>query len=77
MSTVPHSPSKSDGYAVVQQKRKLIERDCGWAKFIGPIRQVLVRGLKKVDKLLVLKMAAYNLTCIRTLKQIPLRTTWR
>jgi hypothetical protein len=31
---------------------------------------VMVRGLKKVDQLFVLTMAAYNLTRMRTLGQI-------
>jgi hypothetical protein len=34
----------SEGYAVSQQKRKLIEQGFGWGKLIGPIRQVMVRG---------------------------------
>ncbi len=55
-------------------KRKLIEQGFGWAKFIGPICQVMVRGLKKVDQLFVLTMAAYNLTRMRTLEQIRLQT---
>lgn len=67
--------TSSDGYAISQQKRKLIEQGFGWAKFIGPIRQVMVRGLKKVDQLFVLTMAAYNLTRMRTLGQIRPQTT--
>jgi transposase len=74
-SAVPDSVAKSDGYAISQQKRKLIEQGFGWAKFIGPIRQVMVRGLKRVDQLFVLTMAAYNLTRMRTLEQIRLQTT--
>jgi len=74
-SAVPDSVAKSDGYVISQQKRKLIEQGFGWAKFIGPIRQVMVRGLKRVDQLFVLTMAAYNLTRMRTLEQIRLQTT--
>ena len=74
-SAVPDHIAASDGYVISQQKRKLIEQGFGWAKFIGPIRQVMVRGLKKVDQLFVLTMAAYNLTRMRTLEQIRLRTT--
>ena len=74
-SAVPDSAAKSDGCAVSQQKRKLIEQGFGWAKFTGPIRQMMVRGLKKVDQLFVLTMAAYNLTRMRTLEQIRLQTT--
>lgn len=69
-SAVPDSIANSDGYAISQQKRKLIEQGFGWAKLVGPIRQVMVRGLKKVDQLFVLTMAAYNLTRMRTLGQI-------
>jgi transposase len=74
-SAVPEHIATSDGYAISQQKRKLIEQGFGWAKFIGPIRQVMVRGLRKVDQLFVLTMAAYNLTRMRTLEQIRLKTT--
>lgn len=73
-SAVPDSVADSAGYAVSQQKRKLIEQGFGWAKFIGPIRQVMVRGLKKVDQLFVLTMTAYNLTRMRTLGQVRLLT---
>jgi transposase len=73
-SAVPEHVATSDGYAISQQKRKLIEQGFGWAKFIGRIRQVMVRGLKKVDQLFVLTMAAYNLTRMRTLGQVRLRT---
>jgi hypothetical protein len=48
-SAVPGHIAASDGYAISQQKRKLIEQGFGWAKFIGPIRQAMVRGWKKVD----------------------------
>jgi transposase len=74
-SAVPESVAKSDGYTISQQKRKLIEQGFGWAKFIGPIRQVMVRGLKSVDQIFVLTMATYNLTRIYTLEQIRLQTT--
>ena len=56
------------------KKRKLIEQGFGWAKTVGRIRQVMVRGLKKVDQIFVLTMAAYNLTRMRTLGQIRLQT---
>ena len=53
-----------------QQKRKLIKQGFGWAKSIGGIRQVMVRGLKRVDQVFVLTMAAYNLVRMRTLEQL-------
>lgn len=73
-SAVSDSIAASEGYAISQQKRKLIEQGFGWSKFIGPIRQVMVRGLKRVEQLFVLTMAAYNLTRMRTLGQIRLQT---
>ena len=73
-SALPDAVANTEGYAMSQQKRKLIEQGFGWAKFIGPIRQVMVRGLKRVDQLFVLTMAAYNLTRMRSLEQIRLQT---
>jgi transposase len=73
-SAVPDSVAHSEGYAISQQKRKLIEQGFGWAKFIGSMRQVMVRGLEKVDQLFVLTMTAYNLTRMRTLGQVRLQT---
>ena len=72
-SAVPDRIAGSEGYAISQQKRKLIEQGFGWAKMIGSIRQVMVRGLQKVDQLFVLNMAAYNLTRMRTLGQVRLQ----
>jgi transposase len=69
-SAVPDAIAQSKGYAVSQQKRKLIEQGFGWAKTVGGMRQVMVRGLKKVDQMFVLTMAAYNLVRMRTLGQI-------
>jgi transposase len=69
-SAVPDEIATSEGYALSQRKRKLIEQGFGWAKLIGPIRQVMVRGIKKVDQLFVLTMAVYNLVRMRTLGEI-------
>ena len=71
-SAVPSAIAQSEGYAVSQQKRKLIEQGFGWAKTVGGIRQVMVRGLERVDQMFVLTMTAYNLTRMRTLGQIRL-----
>jgi len=69
-SAVPDAIACSAGYAVSQQKRKLIEQGFGWIKTVGRMRQVMVRGLKKVDQMFVLSMAAYNLVRMRSLGQI-------
>lgn len=69
-SAVPDEVANTDGYGISMQKRKLIEQGFGWAKFIGPIRQVMVRGIKKVDQVFMMAMAAYNLVRMRTLGQV-------
>jgi transposase len=55
--------------SVSQRKRKLIERVFGWGKLDRPLRQVKLRGLKRVDWFYRLTMVAYNLLRIRTLIQ--------
>ncbi|QEZ45561.1 IS5 family transposase [Cupriavidus oxalaticus] len=69
-SAVPDEIARSVGYAISQQKRKLIEQGFGWVKTVGRMRQVMVRGLKKVDQMFVLSMAAYNLVRMRSLGQV-------
>jgi transposase len=73
-SAVPDEIATTGGYGISQQKRKLIEQGFGWAKTVGNIGQVMVRGIEKVDQMFVLTMAAYNLTRMRTLGQIRLQT---
>ena len=57
--------------AISQKKRKLIEKVFGWAKLDSVLRQVKVRGLKRVDWFYRLTMAAYNLMRMRRL--IPIQ----
>jgi len=66
-SAIDGRTTRHEGYEVSQHKRKRIEQSFGWAKQIGPMRQVMVRGLDKVSQLFRLTMAAYNLTRLRTL----------
>jgi len=72
-SAVPEAIAQTPGYAQSQKKRKLIEQGFGWAKTVGSMRQVMVRGLQRVDQMFVLTMAAYNLVRMRTLEQIRLQ----
>jgi transposase len=57
--------------SISQQKRKLIERVFGWSKLTGPLRQVKLRGLARVDWFYRLTIAAYNLVRMRRL--IPIQ----
>jgi len=69
-SAIDSRTTRHPGYEVSRRKRKRIEQCFGWGKLIGPIRQVMVQGLDKVDQLLTLTMAANNLTRLRTLAQL-------
>ena len=73
-SAMPDEIAASVGYQISQTKRKLIEQGFGWAKTVGRMRQVMVRGLDKVDQMFVLTMSAYNLTRLRTLGSVRLQT---
>ena len=66
-SAVPDAIAATEGYAISLQKRKRIEQVFGWAKSVGSIRQVMLRGLERVDQLFMLNMAAYNFTRMRGL----------
>jgi len=57
--------------SISQQKRKLIERVFGWAKLDRPLKQIKLRGLKRVDWFYRLVVTAYNL--MRMGKLIPAR----
>jgi hypothetical protein len=74
-SAVPDAIAATAGYAILQQKRKRIEQGFGWAKAIGRVRQIMVRGIKQVDQVFVLTMAAYNLTRMRSLRKIRLQSS--
>jgi hypothetical protein len=45
---VPDDIAATDGYVISQEKRKPIEPGFAWAKFIGPILQVMVRTLEQI-----------------------------
>ena len=72
-SAVPDDVAASEGYSISQQKRKRVEQPFGWGKLIGGLRQVMVRGLEKVDQALMMVMSGYNLTRMRTLGQLRLQ----
>ena len=57
------------GYAISQKKRNLVEKVFGWAKLNSILRQVKVRGVRKVNWLFRLLATAANL--LRLVKLIP------
>jgi hypothetical protein len=56
---------------ISQRKRKLIERVFGWSKLTGSLRQVKLRGLKRVDWFYRLTITAHNL--VRMGRLIPIQ----
>jgi transposase len=66
------------GYAISLSRRWLIEKGFGWLKQTGPLRQVKLRGLEKVDWLFVFSCAAHNLIRLpRLMAQPPARLAER
>jgi hypothetical protein len=55
------------GYAVSQQKRKLVEQAFGWLKTIALLRKVRHRGGGRVEWTFTFAAAAYNLVRMRRL----------
>ena len=59
------------GMALSQKKRKLVEKSFGWMKQDRPMRQVKLRGVKRVDWLFGICAAAHNLLRLSKLIPIP------
>lgn len=60
-SNLDRRTTRHGGYAISLSRRWLVEKGFGWLKQTGPIRQVKLRGLPKVDWLFVFSCAAHNL----------------
>ena len=60
-SNLDRRTTRHAGYAVSLSRRWLIEKTFGWLKQTGPLAQVKLRGLAKVDWLFVFSCAAHNL----------------
>jgi hypothetical protein len=68
-SAIDGRTTRHDGYAMSQHARPRIEPAFGWLKTIAWMRKVKLRGLPKVDWLLVFASAAFNL--LRLPKLLP------
>src|ERR1700674_5261937 len=60
-SNLDRRTTRHVGYAISLSRRWLVEKGFGWLKQTGPIRQVKLRGLHKVDWLFIFSCAAHNL----------------
>jgi hypothetical protein len=70
-SNLDRRTTRQPGYAVSLSRRWLIEKGFGWLKQTGPLRQVKLRGLEKVDWLFVFSCAAHNLIRLPKLMAQP------
>jgi transposase len=66
-SAIDARTTRHPGYAISQQKRKLVEQVFGWMKTTGLLRQVRHRGGGLVEWIFCFTAAAYNLTRMRRL----------
>jgi transposase len=60
-SNMDRRTTRHEGYSISLSCRWLVEKGFGWLKQTGPVRQVKVRGLHKVDWVFVFSCAAHNL----------------
>ena len=60
-SNLDRRTTRHAGYARSLSRRWLVEKTFGWLKGTGPLRQVKLRGLAKVDWIFVFTCAAHNL----------------
>jgi transposase len=66
-SAIDGRTTRHPGYAISQQKRKLVEQGFGWMKTIGGLRKLRHRGGALVTWVFTFTAAAYNIVRLRRL----------
>jgi transposase len=66
-SAIDARTTRHPGYAISQQKRKLVEQVFGWGKTVGGLRKLRHRGGPRVEWTVTFTAAIYNLVRLRTL----------
>jgi transposase len=66
-SAIDARTTRHPGYAISQQKRKLVEQGFGWMKTIGNLRKLHHRGGALVTWVFTFTAAAYNIVRLRRL----------
>ena len=66
-SAIDERTTRHPGYAISQQKRKLVEQGFGWMKTIGGLRKLRHRGGPLVNWIFTFTAAAYNIVRMRRL----------
>jgi transposase len=69
-SAIDRRTTRHAGYAVSQQRRKVVEEFFGWLKTVAGQRKTKYRGVWRVGWIFTLAAAAYNLVRMRTLAAI-------
>jgi transposase len=67
-SAIDGRTTRHAGYAISQQKRKLVEQVFGWMKTVGLLRKLRHRRGPRVDWVVTFTAAAYNLIRMRNLE---------
>lgn len=70
-SAIDGRTTRHPGYAISQQKRKLVEQGFGWMKTIGGLRKLRHRGGALVTWVFTFTAAAYNIVRLRRLLESP------
>jgi transposase len=70
-SAIDARTTRHEGYAQSQACRPRVERPIAWLKTVGWLRKVKLRGVDKVDWLVVFASAAFNLRRLTTLIGAP------
>jgi transposase len=70
-SAIDARTTRHPGYAVSQQKRKLVEQCFGWMKTVGLLRKLRHRGGARVNWTFIFTAAVFNLVRMRTLLTQP------
>ena len=66
-SAIDGRTTRHGGYAISQQKRKLVEQGFGWMKTVGGLRKLRHRGGPLVTWIFTFTTAAYNIVRLRRL----------
>ena len=69
-SAIDGRTTRHCGYAVSQQRRKLVEQGFGWKKTVGLLRKLRHRGVDNVDWIFTFSAAVYDMVRIRTLERV-------
>lgn len=72
-SAIDARTTRHAGYAVSQQRRKVVEEFFGWLKTVAGQRKTKYRGLWRVGWVFTFAAAAYNLVRMRTLLARPVQ----